>query len=504
MNLIKHIEKLAEKAGCGPLLAAALMALAGGFPAQAEVTVYPAGPGVPTLGDFTVEVRQSGSQEWLPVAAYPVVLQNTDLRDGKVVTFNETASIAYFDFDGTVDLRVISNKAKVESARIRPLSYGLTPKVSGDTLLFSLDRPSNISVEVNGDIFHNLHLFANPLDTHRPSAKVLKNLKKHKDLIYFGPGLHEIPGREMKIPSGTTVYVDGGALVQGQLVADSVENVRFYGRGEIRPKGRGEGIYISHSRNVEAEGVIVSQIPVGGSDSISITNVKSLTNYGWGDGMNVFASNNVHYDRVFCRNSDDCSTIYATRKGFVGGCRNFLMENSTLWADVAHPIMIGLHGSATDIGPDAPADTICNVVYRNLDILDQHELQKDYQGVFGISCGDNNYVRDLVFEDIRVEDFRCGQLFNIRIFFNDKYCKAPGSLVENVLFKDITYNGTHASTSIICGYDESRPVKDITFENLVINGVKITQDMPGKPKWYKPGDMCDIYIGNHVKNVVFK
>lgn len=472
--------------------------------AHAEVTVYPAGKDVPTIQDFTIDVRQSGSQEWLPVDAYPVVLQNTDLKGGKVVTVNETASTAYFDFDGTVEVRVISNKAAVDSARIRPLSYKLTPKIDGDTLFFTLARPVNISVEVNGDIFHNLHLFANPLDTNRPSAKVLKNLKKHKDLIYFGPGLHIIAEKGMKIPSNTTVYVDGGALVQGQLVADSVENVRFFGRGEIRPKGRGEGIYIRNSRNIEAEGVIVSQIPVGGSDSVTITNVKSLTNYGWGDGMNVFASDNVHYDRVFCRNSDDCSTIYATRKGFVGGCRNFLMENSTLWADVAHPIMIGLHGAATEIGVDAPADTICNVIYRNLDILDQHELQKDYQGVFGISCGDNNFVRNLLFEDIRVEDFRCGQLFNIRIFFNDKYCKAPGSLVENVTFKDITYNGSHASTSIICGYDENRVVRNLIFDNVVINGVRLSQDMPGKPKWYKPGDMCDIYIGNHVKNVLYK
>ena len=36
--------------------------------------------------------------------------------------------------------------------------------------------------------------------------------------------------------------------------------------------------------------------------------------------MNVFASNNVLFDGVFCRNSDDCTTVYATRLGFHGGC----------------------------------------------------------------------------------------------------------------------------------------------------------------------------------------
>lgn len=471
------------------------MCLTGG----AELVTYSAGPGVETLDEFTVRVRQAEG-EWQPVAVYPVKVD--EVRG--VAHKAEIASMAYFDFDGKVDVEVIYNKGAVDVARIRPLSYNITPQVSGESLTFTLDRPCNLSVEVNGDIFHNLHLFANPIDRNRPSAKVLKNLKKNKDLIYFGPGVHQLPGDTMQIPSGTTVYVDGGARVKGCLIADGVRDVKFFGRGEVHPQGRGEGIYIKRSENVEAEGVIVTQIPVGGSDSVRISNVKSISSYGWGDGMNVFASSNVSYDGVFCRNSDDCSTVYATRKGFVGGCRNIRMENSTLWADVAHPIMIGLHGSAKEIGPDAPSDTISDIVYRNIDILDHQEKQIDYQGCFAINCGDNNIVRDITFDNIRVEDFRRGQLVNIRIFFNEKYCAAPGREISNVLFKDITYNGKNAELSVIAGYNEDRIVRDITFENLMINGERISDDMPGKPKWYKTGDMCRIFIGEHVKNVIFK
>lgn len=478
------------------LIAGAILASA----THAEVVTYPAGPGVETNNDFNVRIRQNDGP-WMPIDTYPVKVD----RVVDAAHHVETASMAYFDFDGTVDVEVISRRdADVKSARIRPLSFGIKSDVSADTITFSLSEPRNISIEVNGDIFHNLHLFANPIDANRPSAKVLKNLKKHKNLLYFAPGLHRLPDGVLKVASGTTVYIDGGARVVGQLRADSVENVRFFGRGIVHPEERGEGIYISNSRNVEAEGVILTQIPVGGSDSVRITNVKSISSYGWGDGMNVFASSNVSYDRVFCRNSDDCSTIYATRKGFIGGCRNITMENSTLWADVAHPIMIGLHGSATEIGPDAPADTITAITYRNIDILDHQEKQIDYQGCFGISCGDNNVVRDITFDNIRVEDFRLGQLINIRIFFNKKYCAAPGTCVKNVLFKDITYNGKNTGLSIISGYDETRTVSDITFDNLVINGQHISDTMPGKPAWYKTGDMARIYIGEHVNNVIFK
>lgn len=474
--------------------------------AQAQLVTYPAGEGVETIGDYAVAVRQNGGQ-WQPVAVYPVKVARTE----NARTVAETASMAYFDFDGTVEVKV-TPKTGINEARIRPLSYEITPDVSDGSLTFTLDRPSNLSVEVNGDIFHNLHLFANPLDSNRPSVKELRKAagsyknysKKGGNLLYFGPGVHRLAGDTLRIASNTTVYVDGGARVCGTLIADGVENVKFFGRGEIHPSGRGEGIYVKRSRNVEADGVIVTQIPVGGSNSVRINNVKSISSYGWGDGMNVFASDSVSYNRVFCRNSDDCNTVYATRKGFRGGCRNIRMENSTLWADVAHPIMIGLHGAATEVGTDAPADTIADLTYRNIDILDQHEQQIDYQGCMAINCGDNNYVRDVTFDNIRVEDIRRGQLVNIRIFFNKKYCKAPGNNVSNILFKDVTYNGSNAELSLICGYNENRTVSDITFDNLRINGVHIADDMPEKPKWYKAGDFARIFIGEHVHNVVFK
>lgn len=462
--------------------------------ASAALTVYPAGPGVETNNDYSVRVRQDGG-EWLPVATYPVKVDRTEGGKHNV----EVASMAYFDFDGNVEVEVVNLGGATREARVRPLSYAIPFEMSGDTLRFSLDRPRNLSVEFNGDIFHNLHLFANPLDTNRP-AEIgnKKKMRKRKDLVYFAPGIHHLDGDTMRIPSGTTVYIDGGARVVGQLIADGVHDVKFFGRGEVHPEGRGEGIYIKRSRNIEADGVIVTQIPVGESDSVSVNNVKSISSYGWGDGMNVFASNNVSYDGVFCRNSDDCSTVYATRKGFNGGCRNIEMKNSTLWADVAHAVMIGLHGNS-EIG-----DTITNVAYRNIDILDHAEPQIDYMGCMAINNGDNIVVDGVTFDNIRVEDIRGGNLINMRVCYNKKYCTAPGRGIRNVLFKDVTYNGGNAELSIMTGYNEDRRIENVVFDNLVINGVKYFDDMPQKPKWYKTSDFARIFIGEHVDNVVFK
>lgn len=464
-----------------------LFALLGVAAQENKLMVYPAPDGVEMKEDFTVKVRTAGG-EWQQVATYMVKVD--EVREAKHCI--EKASLSYFDFEGSVEVEVTSNNAQIESARIRPLSYGITPDIEGNRVRFTLTEPRNLSVEVNGDIFHNLHLFANPIDKNLP-----KKIKGDKDLIYFGAGVHHLPADSLKIPSGKTVYIAGGARIFGTLYVQDVENVKIYGRGIVHPKGRGAGVVIKRAKNIEVEGIISTQLPTGESDGVTIRNVKVISSYGWGDGMNVFASSNVLHDGVFCRNSDDCTTVYATRLGHRGSCRNITMQNSTLWADVAHPIMIGIHGDAVY------CDVIEDVHYKNIDILDHKEKQIDYQGCMAINAGDNNLIRNITFEDIRIEDFRQGQLFNVRIFYNKKYCPAPGRGIEDILFKNITYTGDNAEMSIIAGYNAERMVKNIRFENLKINGEVIYDDMPSKPKWYKTGDMARIFIGEHVENVTF-
>ena len=168
------------------------------------------------------------------------------------------------------------------------------------------------------------------------------------------------------------------------------------------------------SRNVVIDGLVLNTCPVGGSDGVTLHDVRSISHPGWGDGLNVFASSNVLYDRVFCRNSDDCTTAYATRKGFSGSVHNVHMKNSTLWADVAHPIFIGIHGDSQNM------DSIVGLTYENIDILCQSEPQVDYQGCLAINCGDNNLVKDVLFDNIRIENIHQGSILQVKVGYNSK------------------------------------------------------------------------------------
>ncbi len=457
---------------------------------NAELTTYPAPEGADLNNSFSVEVRQG--DEWKKIDVYKVFVD--EVVDAKHTV--RPSSMAYFDFSGAVDIRVIPNNRHIENVKIRPLSYDIAHKLNGDTINFSLTQPRKLSIEVNGEIFDNLQLFTNAPDPDAPTAKELKQLRKDKNYMYFGPGMHKLD-EELIVKSGQRVYVAGGAVIDGCIRIKDATDVKLSGRGMIYPK-RKIGIFTDRSKNVSISGVFTTQCATGESDNVNIDNVKLMSYYGWGDGFNIFASNNVSFNDVYARTSDDCMTIYCTRKGYNGGCKHIRFENAILWADVAHPVMIGLH-SETERN-----EVIEDALFRNIDILDMKEKQIDYQGALAISCGDNTTVRDIHFEDIRVEDFRQGKLIDIRIFFNKKYCTAPGLAVEDIYFKNIFYNGNNSELSMIIGYDESRKIKGIHFDNLVINGVKISDDMPGKPKWYKTGDMARIFIGEHVEDVTFE
>ncbi len=111
-----------------------------------------------------------------------------------------------------------------------------------------------------------------------------------------------------------------------------------------------------------------------------------------------------------------------------------------------------------------------------------------------ISDGDFNLIRNIRFEDVYVDDFQEGQLFNLWVVYNTKYNTGPGRGIENVYFKNIYYNGANLSASIINGLDSNHTVRNIIFENVVINGKKIKDK---KSAAIKTGPLLRAVISNN-------
>lgn len=463
-----------------------------------QVFAYPAPKGAPLKDDYEVYVQPRGGKEWIRIDTYMAKV-NAPIGDNKHKV--SEISYAFFDFTGNVFVKVVCKRMKYKHVRVRPDYRGVIANMQNDsTVHFLLFQPENVSVEFDGNITNNLLLFTSKPTVNMEDAK--KQAKKEKrNFIYYAPGFYNQDS--IPIPSNTTVYLAGGSYFTGTFAIEDAENVSILGRGVARPHRGYEGCHVYRSRNVLVDGLILNTCPIGEADGVTLHDVKSISHPGWGDGLNVFASSNVLYDRVFCRNSDDCTTAYATRKGFNGSVHHVRMRNSTLWADVAHPIFIGLHGAASGPHP-ALCDTVEHLIYENIDILCQSEPQVDYQGCLAINCGDNNYVNNVLFDNIRIENLHQGSLLHVKVSFNEKYCAAPGKGVENITFRNIRYYGDTPYMSVINGYNEERKVKNITFEGLKVNGKAIYDTMPGKPSWYKTTDYVPIFVGNHVEGVTFK
>jgi len=450
---------------------------------------YAAPEGAVGHTDFSVKVRAVGG-EWHNLFTYQVRVDMHDVRE---------ASMATFDFEGCVEVEITYNREPLREAKIRPLARHSGYSAEGNTISFRLDRPCHLSIEVNGDRFHNLHLFSNSFEEAAPDPEssdvwviepghyAVNEKVKHRQesTIYFGPGMHQFEDGLFMVPSNKTIYLAGGAVIVGSLICEHVENVQIRGRGiiylrDIEKTTYWRSVQIDFSRNITVEDIISIDPPhysihLGQSENVHIRNFKSFSTRGWCDGIDMMSCRNVNIEDVFLRTSDDCIAIYGSRGNFKGDTRNVRVSGAVLWADVAHPIMIGVHGDHEGDG-----DVIENISFHNIDILEHHEPQDGYWGCMAINAGDKNTVRHVTFCDIRVEQFELGRLIDIRVFWNERYNPHPGNRVEHIYFENISFQGDCPNPSVIAGYDAERTVSHVHFRNLQLNGRVVTSAEAGQ------------------------
>ena len=441
--------------------------------------------------DYTVRVRTPGGV-WQDLYEYKVKVDLDNPAD---------ASMVYFNFDGPVEVAVQKNNGRFSEVRIRPSAKGIKPVVRGHTAYFTLTRPENLSVEFDDDRLHNLHLFTHAIRKDMPAAparaanqQIGKGVTPDftQPVVYFGPGVHS---GEFNVRSNTTVYIDGSALLKNPLLINGVENVKVISDGLFDSV---EMLTIKNSRHVLIDGPIFFNQPHGTmrcitSQDIEERSIRTIGAGQWSDGLGHFACERVTVADSFVRTSDDSVTLYNHRWDIWGNTRDIVVKDSTLWADVAHAVMIGIHGNTPTPAHPEP-EVLEHIRFSNIDILDHDEDDPEYEGAIGIMAGDDNLVRDVTFEDIRVERIEEGKLFNLHIAYTPKYNTSPGRGIENILLKNISFTGEGApSASVMYGYDAQRKVRNIVIDNVTVGGRKLTAP-----------DINALDIGPFVEGVSFK
>lgn len=482
--------------------------------ASSSIKVYEAPSSLPINQDFIVEARafvasSDVPQQWRPVPAYAVDVANANTTRN---AFNRhTVALASFDLNAPTAIRIEYKASTIEKAVIRPLSLGITAQVENDTIVFNLDQPRDLMIEINGDKWKALHLLTNQIDKDAPTAD-------SEDIWYFGPGINQgsayskvADGVNLMVPSGKTVYLAGGAFITCRLNFIDVSNSSVRGHGFILgPEGGyvyrelGGAIHMSGASNIQVEGVTSLgangfSLCAGECNNILVNRYRSFSFAGNGDGIDFFCSSDITIANCFLRNSDDTIALYSHRWNWYGDSNNITIRDCVLLPDIAHAINMGTHGNP------AKPETTSNIRISNIDILDHEENQLWYQGCIAINAADENLFHDINIEDVRIERITKGQLINIRVMQNAMWTTAPGRGVRDVHVKNMSINlkdSKVVNPSLIMGYDQDRMVKNVTFENLRIDDEIIHEEMP-KPKWYMVEDLVPLFANEHVEELNF-
>jgi len=417
---------------------------------RAEVVVYPAPPGLAegqqgrASRAWEVKVTQNGKTSDSFVYEIPA--------DKKIDTRHNVCSFTTFSFAGAAAVTVKRRGGEpVRSAGVYPLSYGIKPEIIGpDTVRFGLDRPGRkMAVIINDDWdAHPLLVFGDELEKDVPR-------QGEPNVVYFGPGVHE--AGQIRLESGQTLYLAGGAYVKGWVKENDLRDVRVGGRGilsaESRPGGRG-GVnkqtmaFDGNGANIVVEGLTFIQqqgfaCTVRGEGHV-VRGVKIIGNWHpTTDG--VVVGNGGLVEDCFIKADDDSIKLYGSNVT-VRRCVIWQMENGGVLQ----------HGWTRQ-------NAAGNHVY-DMDIIrtEWTTTGRDARGVIS-SVGLNGSGGNHVFEDIRV-DGGGGRIISM----NTK--RGSNATWSNVVIRNLTVNNWNPVEGQISGSG----IQGITFENFKLNGQYVT------------------------------
>jgi len=462
----------------------------------AKVIVYPVPAGVKINDSYSLRIRPMGGS-WQKVGIYNVEVRTS--WDTKT-----DSSMAYFDCDEPVEVEVTSNR-KIKTIDIRPKRLHLTPKKrDAKTIRFVMNEPKKISVEINGDIYDNLHIFARP-----PESDPV--VSEGENVIYFGPGYHRLD-QPLVLESGTTVYIAGGAFVEIDANNDKVRESHIYadGQSDITIRGRGiiympgpsfgdvhgpQGLRLRRCSRIKVDGITLIKQSRGwtnciqNSTGIAYADVALISVGRNGDGIDVVGGRDIVIDNCFVRASDDALCIKTW--SIDHDLDHVVFKNCTAWNDItSHPIEIGF---------ELRSSYAQNIAFRNIDIIHsngQHPPTADF-GTIDISHGDNATLSNVLFETIYIEKVHSPdyKLISCSIVHDPTWSLAAGDenrgTGKEITFRNIFYTGS--AESKIEGYDEDHGFDGIVFENFHYNGQLVTSS-----------EEANLTIGKHVKNVSFE
>ena len=427
----------------------------------------------------------------------------------------EICGFVLFETDETVTVQIEAAKEFGEVV-IRPLSKHIKPVINGKTVEFTLSENGSFTVEFDG--YHEcLTVFSNPV-------KDFGIDKNGKDVIYFGPGVHE--AGEIEVKSGQTVYLDPEAVVYGAITGYSVHNVQILGYGvldgshikrhdetyypvlengvfkdgincikswiENSPGYMPGNIQIWQGEQIKIEGPVLRDsaifaLRIALVDGILIDNIKTIGMWRYNsDGIDFFNSKNAVVQNCFLRNFDDCIVI----KGIVGyhnrNNENMIIRGCTVWCD---------WGGALEIGAETNAPQYRNITFEDCDLIRgtfdymriHHNNNADIHNIVyrNIRCEYSKYYETPVLQENDAQEYACNEkkypcVIRLLIVASGLYGEKgnyKNGNIHDIKFEDIKIFADDEAVvplPAFTGLDSEHKISNVLIDGLYLNGKRIT------------------------------
>ena len=448
----------------------------------------------PTDSGYTAQVNGS------PAAVRPIRLSAMPFNQWapgyqRPVDQTEIGGMMNFETEGACELRVKAAR-EFRTARVRPLSAGVTPVVADGEICFTLPGPGYYVLELDG--YHRpLEIFANP---RRDFTEERRNAN-----IVFGPGRHEPV--VVKLKSHDRVFIDMDAFVLGSFQVDGAEDVRISGYGVIcgsRNRRDGNDCYregmdgavrIIDSKRVVIDGPVVLDsccwcVSAFNSSDLEFANMKVTGAWRYNtDGIDVCNSQRVHIHDCFVHSFDDTIVIKgnypkADRRDPV---EDIHVERCVCWCG---------WGRTLEIGLETWAPYFRGILFEDCDLI------HNCHGALSVHQGGPAPIEDITFRNIRIEYDASEMQPVLQDGGRDQkvVCSSPWSgnwltVTNNRMFVP---NGPYSNLAL----DPDLFTCPLgTFRRLSIDGVTITLDegakKPGREICASPGSaLGEISISN--------
>ena len=456
---------------------------------------------------YEVSVQQPDGS-WKPAEVYDALVSDAPSHHSQIWNdwnnskkLRDTSSFTLFtsDFSSPVKVRVKSKRA-FSTARIRPTEYGIVPEVLADnTMEFTIPdyEKRKLSLELDGDRFHNLMILPDKPDPERPDPKNIPSNMK-----YYGPGIWNPEWITLK--AGETLYIDEGAVVYAK--------VNITGDGaSIKGRGILSGARLAHTGDRYASGyqlIETNANKIGTREGFTASGVTVVDSPSWtfsiyrtnnvkidgvniicwilnGDGIDLCSVDGAEIKDCFIRVYDDCITLKVNHLS-LGDTKNVRIENNLIWADFAGGIVVGPESGSTGTG------RIHDVTVKNCIVLDyptkNTDPSKDDRGGLCISQypsggTTSGLLSGILFEDIVIDNIRPnGRPISVWQKPSQGVCT-----MEDVVFRNIRIISESGcgSSSV---YSNGNIIKGLKFQNVTYNSAPI-QD---SGKWIVKGSDIDI------------